>query len=65
MAAASMSEQLDIQTAMYFEGRARRTRSGAQRGRYLAAAKKYRDLATRRRESTSPAPANTDARKSP
>jgi hypothetical protein len=38
-------DDLDIRTAVYFEDRAKRSRSEADRARFLAAARKYRELA--------------------
>jgi hypothetical protein len=41
-------DDLDIRTAVYFEDRAKRSRSEADRARFLAAARKYRELAAKK-----------------
>jgi hypothetical protein len=52
-----------LSAALYFEGRAKRTRGQEERGRLLAVARKYRDLAAnvesqlRRATPKGPAPA--------
>jgi hypothetical protein len=59
-----MSATLDIKTALYFEDRARRTRSETDRARFLVVARKYRDLAAKREDDQLQAGSDSHAHKS-
>jgi hypothetical protein len=51
-----------IQTALFFEGRAQRARHDAERIRFMAAARKYRDMAAEQAKATA-SPSEADKTK--